>query len=320
MDTAALYRRFACSEAEGHSPCYEQWAKGVASCQHIVSLLDQLPPEKRQPNLIFGVARFLGMSAPAPFPLFRDWLMENWNPVREEIRKRRTQTNEVGRCAVLLPVLAALSPPLALIEVGASAGLCLYPDRFSYQYDDRPPIHPSLGPSSVLLPCQTKGPIPYPSAVPWIAWRAGIDLNPLDVTEAEDRRWLEALVWPEQETRRARLRAAIEIARREPPYLMQGDLNQTVMTLVKQAPPEVAIVVFHSAVLAYLDDQGRRLFEKLMRELPCCWISNESSAVIESIAKHLPPAAEENKSRFVLALNGRPLAYTGPHGQSLEWL
>ncbi len=38
---------------------------------------------------------------------------------------KRTQTNEPGRCAVLLPLLAALPQPLALLEVGASAGLCL---------------------------------------------------------------------------------------------------------------------------------------------------------------------------------------------------
>ena len=53
---------------------------------------------------------------------------------------RATQTNEAGRCATLLPSLAAISAaedkPLALIEVGASAGLALFPDRYGYEYDD----------------------------------------------------------------------------------------------------------------------------------------------------------------------------------------
>ena len=51
------------------------------------------------------------------------------------MRERRTQTNEPRRCATLLPALAQLDGPLALLEVGASAGLCLYPDRYSYRYD-----------------------------------------------------------------------------------------------------------------------------------------------------------------------------------------
>jgi hypothetical protein len=43
-----------------------------------------------------------------------------------------TQTNEPGRCAALLPMLARLPEPLALLEVGASAGLCLLPDFYTY--------------------------------------------------------------------------------------------------------------------------------------------------------------------------------------------
>lgn len=41
-----------------------------------------------------------------------------------------------------------------------------------------------------------------------MAWRAGLGLNPLDVTEPADVAWLEALVWPEHHHRRDRLRAA----------------------------------------------------------------------------------------------------------------
>ena len=64
---------------------------------------------------------------------------------------RSTKTNEPRRCAGLLPVLAGIAGPLALLEVGASAGLCLYPDRYSYSYDGLPPLHPADGPSPVLL-------------------------------------------------------------------------------------------------------------------------------------------------------------------------
>lgn len=50
------------------------------------------------------------------------------------MRTRRTQTNEVARCALLLPVLTRLPAPLALIEVGAAAGLGLRLDRWAYRY------------------------------------------------------------------------------------------------------------------------------------------------------------------------------------------
>ena len=57
-----------------------------------------------------------------------------------------------------------------------------------------------------------------------MVWRAGLDLNPLDVTDDEEMRWLELLVWPGQEHRLQTLRSAVEIARRDPPRLIQGDL------------------------------------------------------------------------------------------------
>ena len=54
--------------------------------------------------------------------------------IREVMLSHTTQTNEPARCAVLLPLLAQLPQPLALLEVGASAGLCLLPDHYGYDY------------------------------------------------------------------------------------------------------------------------------------------------------------------------------------------
>ena len=85
-----------------------------------------------------------------------------------------------------------------------------------------------------------------------MVWRAGIDLNPLDVADPDDVAWLEALVWPEQEFRRARLRQAVAIARQDPPLLVAGDLNEQFLDLAALAPADAALVVFHSAVMGYL--------------------------------------------------------------------
>ena len=135
---------------------------------------------------------------------------------------RATQTNEPARCAALLPVLARLDGPLALVEVGASAGLCLYPDKYSYEYDGR-----QVGARSpVHLASTTTGDMPLPDRLPHVVARVGIDLNPLDPADRDDRSWLRALVWPGPlaEDRLRRLDAAAELAGREPARMLRGDL------------------------------------------------------------------------------------------------
>lgn len=316
MDTAAAYRRFAQFEARGHSAIYDQWATGIADDPALLGLIDDLPPDKRQPNLVLGSARFIGI-APGPFSALRDELISRWDEVRATALVRRTQTNEPGRCAVLLPLLAALPGPLALLEVGASAGLCLYPDRYSYRYSNGIELDPPGGRSSVVLECAVSGPVPLPSALPEVVWRAGIDLNPLDAANAQDMRWLETLVWPEQQHRRDRLRRAARVAAADPPLLVRGDIVQALPLLAASAPPAATLVVFHSAVLAYVPPAGREAFADQITRTPGHWISNEGPTVVGY--DELPPSPDPSTGSFVLALDGAPVAYTGAHGQSLQW-
>ena len=100
-----------------------------------------------------------------------------------------------------------------------------------------------------------------------MVWRAGIDLSPVDVTDDDAVRWLETMVWPEQEERRERLRAAVRIAREDPPYLVRGDLLDELPALVAQAPAQATLVVFHSAVIAYLEPADRERFATMMAGL-----------------------------------------------------
>uniref|UniRef100_UPI00052682F8 DUF2332 family protein n=1 Tax=Nocardiopsis gilva TaxID=280236 RepID=UPI00052682F8 len=82
-------------------------------------------------NLLFAATRHL-TGTPTSFPQLRRTLLDNWHHIAPLMQHRRTQTNEPARCAPLHPLLTALPQPLTLIEVGASAGLCLYPDRYAY--------------------------------------------------------------------------------------------------------------------------------------------------------------------------------------------
>ncbi|MBO1416723.1 DUF2332 domain-containing protein [Streptomyces sp. FH025] len=338
--TEGLYLAFAEREARGNSAAYQELAERAAGDAELLGLLDGLPAPKRQPNLLFGAVRHLGGPVTEGWSAFRDWTAARWGEVSATMLERRTQTNEAGRCATLLPLLASLPQPLALIEVGASAGLCLYPDRYRYRYlpagpasggPGEPAREPMPEPvrefgaegSPVTLDCEVSGPVPMLDSLrerlPEVVWRAGIDLNPLDVRAEEDMRWLESLVWPEQTHRLERLRGAVRIARTEPPLLVRGDLRATVRELVAQAPAGATPVVFHSAVLAYLPPEAREEFGATMRELPGHWISNEALSVLPTVAERLPRPAPTGSGLFVLALDERPVAFTGPHGQSLDW-
>ena len=135
-EIAERYRDFA-AYAQGDSGCFVDWAHGVAGDPEIHAWLADLPLGKQQPNLVFAAARWHGAEAPSDYAELRRTLVEQEHAVKGTIRNRATQTNEVVRLATLTPVfaqIAAESGPLSLIEVGASAGLCLYPDRYDYTW------------------------------------------------------------------------------------------------------------------------------------------------------------------------------------------
>ncbi|UFS96279.1 DUF2332 domain-containing protein [Nocardia huaxiensis] len=317
METSEWYQVFAVNEVRGYSPCYERWALGIASDAELLALIDELPYRKRQPNLVFGAARYLGVS-PSAFDEFKDFVIARWPDIRDVAMSHSTQTNESGRCATLLPLLARFGDtPIALIEFGASAGLCLYPDRYSYRYDDQPVLDPADGRSPVVLPCTTSGAPPLPTSLPQMVHRAGVDLNPLDVADPDSMRWLESLVWPEQRNRLERLRNAAAIARLDPPHLVTGHLNDTLAELVDAAPKDIPVIVFGSAVLSYLGTADRERFQSVIRKLPCHWITNEGPGVlpVDPAAVPHPP----DRRHFVTALDGVPAAYAGHHGQTLDW-
>jgi len=311
---AAQFRRFAEHEASGHSPLYESLALGVAADPAILALLADLPPEKRQPNLLFAAWR-IHFGVPESFARFRARLLADPAPVLATIRARRTQTNEAGRCAVLLPILARLHQPLALIEVGASAGLCLNPDHYAYDYAGT-----RLGPDDApILSCEPRSGAPIPTAMPRIAWRAGMDLEPITTRDTESLAWLEALIWPDQADRRARLRASVEVLRRNPVRLRQGDLTTDLTALLQEAPVGPTLVVFHTATLAYVRDaEARAAFASTLWEHSAVWISNEAPMAFPDIAARASRPGP--KGAFLLAVNGEPMAWTDPHGGWIDWL
>jgi hypothetical protein len=319
QDTAERYRRFAAVEAARRSPLYEELAAGVADDPELLAFLGTLPDEKRQPNLLLAAVRYLS-GLHSGYDEFRAAVLDRQADLADVMLARRTQTNEPARCATLLPALAALPQPLALLEVGASAGLCLLPDRYGYDYG----THRIDGePGSPVFPCELRGPVPAPERHPQVTWRAGIDLNPLNVADDDDVRWLSCLVWPGEGDRAELLAAAIEVARRDPPRLERGDLVDELTQTAASAPPDATLVVFHSAVLAYLTAERRAEFAEAVRGLKATWLSNEAPRVLSGLPgfpRDLPPAGLAS-APFLLIRDARdPLAYVDSHGTWLRWL
>lgn len=110
---ASMYAEFARREAQGVSPTYERLSYAISGDEEILALPETVPKPKRQPNLLLGVVRLLGGPVDDP-AAFHDFTVSSWPAIEAELHTRGTQTNEPGRCALLLPVLATLPQPLAL--------------------------------------------------------------------------------------------------------------------------------------------------------------------------------------------------------------
>ena len=317
-ETAARYVRFAEAEARGRSALYEKFARCIANDRELLGLLLELPKEKRQPNLLLAAVRHL-FGTPGDWSRFRDLLANGWEAVRAMMLEHSTQTNEPARCAVLLPLLARLPQPLALLEVGASAGLCLLPDLYAYDYGKGILWPERLDCQAPLFHCRINEEAPLPTRMPDIVWRRGLDLNPLDISDTAQASWLEALVWPEQTVRLANLRAAIKIAATVKPPAVRGDLRHDLASLVWEAPKDATLVIFHTAVLAYVPSVAdREDFARNVRTMCPYWISNEAPQIFPEIARRT--VARGEKGSFLLSANGIPIAWTDPHGASLDWM
>lgn len=315
--TAALgdgYRQWAETEARGSSGQYESWAHAVASSPELLGLIGTLPTGKRQPNLVFAAARLVG--APKSAEDFALWLRANWSEVAAVALTRATQTNEAARCAVLMVALSRITGPISLIEVGASAGLCLIPDRYTYRYtvgSREILLAAREGFGELILECAVDGTEP-PDHTPEIRWRAGLDLHPVDVTDPEDRLWVETLIWPEHDDRRVRLGRAMGLLRVDQPRIHAGDLTKDLPAIVADAPPNTTVVVMHSAVFAYLDAPAKAAAESVIAGLGVHRVSLEGVGVLPEVCARLPTEPRGNPGDFVLALDGVPLGYAAPHG------
>ncbi|MDE0547119.1 DUF2332 domain-containing protein [Microbacterium sp. C7(2022)] len=315
-DVAAVverYGRFARDEAPGRSALYAEWATGVAATPDIANIVARIAPTRRQPPLVFGVSRMLG-APEETFAEWAEWLRSHSEEVVAECGRRMLQTNEPLRCAALLPALAAVEGPIALIEIGASAGLCMIPDAYAYDYSGVR-LEPALGDPRVELMCAVEGPVPL--RMPEVVWRAGIDLAPLDASDPGDRRFLTSLVWPEEDERRRRIEGALSLAAQHSLRIVAGDATDAALlrSVLDEAPRDATVVVTTPGVLPHIARAGRERLAQTLRSADVTWISIEPGWMRNDPS----PAARDPRAGSLLLTNDRAMAWVDPLGARMEW-
>lgn len=327
-DVAERYARFA-EDARGRSAVYEEWARGVVADERVRDVIARIPADRRQAPLVFAVTRLLG-APEADFAAWSEWVLAHADALVAGCSQRSLQTNEPLRCAALLPALSLIDGPIALLEVGASAGLCLFPDRYSYRYDGPSGVtalDPAAGPSAVVLSSRltTDDDRMPPLRLPEISWRAGVDLDPLDASDPDDRRFLAALAWPGEEGRVERIEAALDVVAADPPHLVRADATAAgvLADLARRAPRDATLVVTTPGVLPHVPRAGRVRLAEAIAAVHARWITIDPPALHADLAAALRPGGSlidpDARDAFVLAMDGVPLASVDPLGASVAW-
>lgn len=335
------WRFFAETECKGYSPLYEAITTACANSEDVMEFVSSLPSHAHQPNLLLAAMHervLLGLE-PQLSALYVENQVRGVGAVfvnavltlREQLRpilaSRFTQTNEIGRVAIIAPALAAISnqDDFTLIDVGTSAGLTLQIDDCFIDYGS----HGSLGPrnSTVRVKSEVLAGHPPLQSIP-IGRRIGIDRNILNPANEDDARWLLACVWPDT-GRLNRTRAALELAVLRPSELIEGDALESLSDVLSSV--QGPIVVTTTWVVAYMDIEYRaRLSAELMagsHERDIYWISAEAPGVVSHLPEVVPPEIDGPLPSVVGLVTftkgeiaeARVLAHAHSHGSWIWW-
>jgi hypothetical protein len=309
-DMPGFFRHFV-SEVS-NSPLYAALCPLLAEDHTALSMYADVPGTQRRPNLLlaalhYSVLRDQGHyfarwfktvdgTRSADDPQLKNalssFVTERFDELKELVSKGATQTNEVGRSALVLPALATLgdeqSKAVTIVEIGTSAGLNLRPHAYAITYSNPDCTSTTVGPLESPVRIATDS-SQSPEPLPFTAIEAlllgtpiGVDLNPLDPTNEFQARWLCALIWPDDITRFLRLRAALNYAADNPIAIVQGDAVATVGAHIASVPTDEYPVVVTTWVLTYLTEPQRRAFcEELVlaaQTRDFAWIAMEHPA------------------------------------------
>jgi hypothetical protein len=304
-ELAQVYRRFGEVDAAGTSPLYARVAVALSESDEALRAIEAAPARKRHPTVILAALHDLALAgrAPALAEAYAaadgdaaagaaiDTLLRLTDSVVAIAVRRRTQTFETGRCAVLYPAIAVAAhqvgaDAVGLIDVGRSAGLNLHVDRVGITYSNGQTLGDPSSPVQVSASVVGDRPIPA-RAMPEVVARIGVDPDPVDVTDAEDARWLRACLWPDQPERAARLDAEMAVAATAPPLLLRGNAVEMLPDAVARVPADALPVVTTTWALSHLPLENRLRFLHRLDDAaagrPVAWVSAEGVGVAPAV-------------------------------------
>ncbi|WP_369258933.1 DUF2332 domain-containing protein [Geodermatophilus amargosae] len=344
---AEVYRRFGEVDVAGTSPLYERVAVALSRSVEALRALEAVPARRRHPAVVLAALHDLALAGRAP-ALAAAYAAGDGEPAADAAIgtvlgttdavvdiavRRRTRPDETGRCAVLYPAVAeaarrAGADAVGLVDVGCSAGLNLTVDRVGITFGDGPFLGDRSSP--VQRSCSTVGDRPVPArAIPPVVARVGVDVDPLDVTDADDVRWLRACIPPDQPERRARLDAELALAATAPPLLLRGDVVDLLPDALARVPAHALPVVTTTWALSRLPPERRRRFLQRLEEAAAgrtvAWVSAEGVGVAPSVPTLGDRRASGHSIVSVAVLDraGRPAEAVGrcwSRGRLLSWL
>ena len=265
------FLNFAERECKGSSVLYEFLSIEISKDDKLLAICSNAGKGQPIPNLLFGAVHYLllrGKEHPLKefypsivsnpksfkdsFAFFKDFCLIYRDEIESILKTRLVQTNEVRRCAYLYPVFCTIfekvKKPLALIEIGTSAGLQLLWDKYSYSYGQNH-IYGN-NESKLHITAEIKGdkiPILHTTPPP-VSTRIGIDLNTVDLNGEDERLWLKSLIWPEHKERLKMFEAAASVAKEFPVGLFDGDGVSLLSEFVDNISQESVICIFHTHV------------------------------------------------------------------------
>jgi hypothetical protein len=342
-----VYRQFGEVDAAETSPLYGRVAVALSESGEALRAIETAPVRKRHPTVILAALHDLALAGRAPALAAAyaaadasaaagaaiDTLLRMTDSVVAIAVRRPRRDNETGRCTVLYPAIAeaarrAGANAVGLIDVGCSAGLNLNVDRVGITYSNGQ----SLGdPSSpVQMSSSIVGDRPIPArAMPKVVARVGVDLDPVDVTDADDARWLRACLWPDQRERTAMLEAEMALAATAPPLLLQGDAVEVLPDALARVPADALPVVTTTWALSRFPLESRLRFLQRLDEAAVgravAWVSVEGVGVAPAI----PALGDRHASGHSIigvavfrqsALRAEAIGRCWSQGRFLAWL